>query len=418
NRRVFIKGLGYVSLGLIFSSALGGCESLLEQIKNRPVRRRLRAGSAEVDQTLAIYKDAVAQMRALPAADPRSWSSQAAIHGTVSGGFNFCQHGSDHFFSWHRAYLLYFERICQRLTGNKQFGLPYWNWNQDPAMHAAFTDPNSVLFHARSNTSVGANAAFSNATLNTIFSDNNFFTFSSQLEGTPHNTAHVIVGGDMVSGGSPLDPIFWMHHCMVDYCWTKWNLELGRDNPNGQSWFSTSWDHFVDGNGDAANVTAGSTVLMPFLSYRYEPSRVGGFAPVVDLTQLSNAELKQIETRLRRGADIRFDIRKRVLLARGIKIPLAAPRSITAQITPADLKTVIETTRVADKIFIRVNYAQVPPSNDFFVRVFINLPAADASTTTDDIHYAGSFAFFGTHAAHAATALEHNETHRPKTDFL
>ncbi|WP_449422154.1 tyrosinase family protein [Rhodanobacter lindaniclasticus] len=69
--------------------------------------------------------------------------------------------------------------------------------------------------------------------MTTILSDTNFFTFSSQLEeGTPHNTAHVIVGMDMGTGGSPLDPIFWAHHGMVDYCWAKWNIELHNDNPN------------------------------------------------------------------------------------------------------------------------------------------------------------------------------------------
>jgi hypothetical protein len=92
-RRVFIKGLGYVGLGLIFSTMLGGCEPLLKQIKNRPVRRRVRTGSTEVDNAIAIYKNAVNQMMAFPSSNPRSWAAQAALHGTVSGGFNFCQHG-------------------------------------------------------------------------------------------------------------------------------------------------------------------------------------------------------------------------------------------------------------------------------------------------------------------------------------
>ena len=48
SRRVFVKGLGIVSFAL-FMSTCGGCEQIIEQIKNRPVRRRLRTGSAEVD---------------------------------------------------------------------------------------------------------------------------------------------------------------------------------------------------------------------------------------------------------------------------------------------------------------------------------------------------------------------------------
>src|SRR6186713_2015476 len=137
SRRVFVKGLGLVSFAL-FMSTCGGCEQIIDQIKNRPVRRRIRTGSAEVDADIETYRQAVEQMKALPAGNPRSWASQAAIHGTAGVGFNFCQHGTDHFFSWHRAYLVYLERICQELTGNKKFGLPYWNWNQDPDIHPAF----------------------------------------------------------------------------------------------------------------------------------------------------------------------------------------------------------------------------------------------------------------------------------------
>jgi tyrosinase len=59
-------------------------------------------------------------------------------------------------------------------------------------------------------------------------------TFSSQLEGTPHNTAHTYIGGpDLFGGrGSASDPLFWVHHCMVDYPWYKSNIELGNNNTN------------------------------------------------------------------------------------------------------------------------------------------------------------------------------------------
>src|SRR6266702_2673684 len=221
SRRVFIKGLGFVSVALVTGS-LGGCEKLAEAIRNRPVRRRLRTGSQEVDASIDLYKQAVVAMKALPASDPRSWTAQAQIHGTVTGGFNFCEHGTDHFFDWHRAYLLYFERICQQLTGNKKFGLPYWNWNQNPDIHPDFLDPNSVLFLARTRTSMTGSSSITTAELDPILADTNFFTFRPQIEGTPHNTVHGYIGGTMGTGGSALDPVFWTHHCMVDYCWAKW----------------------------------------------------------------------------------------------------------------------------------------------------------------------------------------------------
>ena len=85
------------------------------------------------------------------------------------------------------------------------------------------------------------------ATLDPILDDSNFLTFSGTLEG-PHGSVHVRVGQDMGSGGSAIDPVFWMHHCMIDYCWNKWNVELGFDNPNDTAWVNTSWNHFFQWN--------------------------------------------------------------------------------------------------------------------------------------------------------------------------
>jgi len=409
DRRVFIKGLGFVSLSL-FLSVLGGCESCIEKIKNRPTRRRLRTGSPEVDAAIATYKNAVTAMTALSGSDPRSWTAQAGIHGTVTGGFNHCQHGTDHFFSWHRAYLLYFERICQKLTGDDSFGLPYWNWNQDHDMHSAFTDSSSPLFHSpRSSTSVGSNAAFSDATMNTIFSDTNFFTFGSQIEGSPHNTTHILVGGDMATGGSPLDPIFWAHHCMVDYCWAKWNIEEGNDNTDDAGWNSTSWDHFFDENGNAVpSVTAGATVLMPLLSYQYESSAIGGLPAKA---ALARADFKRLEARLRKGAAVHFEVKKRMRIAEKAAVVLGRPFSAEIPVPAGELSSLLETDRTKERIFVSVDWAGLPPTNDFFVRVFLDLPGADQNTPTDHPNYAGSFAFFGTPG-------QGEHAHHGKTDFL
>jgi len=36
--------------------------------------------------------------------------------------------GLDFFFSWHRMYLYWFERIVRRMSGDDTWALPYWNW--------------------------------------------------------------------------------------------------------------------------------------------------------------------------------------------------------------------------------------------------------------------------------------------------
>src|SRR6202049_4798220 len=217
-RRVFIRGVGWVSAALLTGS-LGGCEQLAEAIRNRPVRRRLRTGSAEVDADIDTYRQAVALMKGLQTSDPRNWAAEAAIHGIANVGFTHCEHGTDHFFDWHRAYLFYFESICQKLTNKPKFGLPYWNWNQTPDIHPAFLDPSSTLYLSRARSSMFGSNADLTATLDPIFADSNFYTFSQQLEGTPHNLTHGYIGGTFGGFGSASDPLFWMHHCMVDYCW-------------------------------------------------------------------------------------------------------------------------------------------------------------------------------------------------------
>ncbi|MCB1319723.1 MAG: tyrosinase family protein, partial [Leptospiraceae bacterium] len=55
-------------------------------------------------------------------------------------------------------------------------------------------------------------------------------SFRNQLEGwmgpNLHNRGHVWVGGSMLPMTSPNDPVFFMHHCMVDKLWHEWQLRF------------------------------------------------------------------------------------------------------------------------------------------------------------------------------------------------
>jgi tyrosinase len=410
SRRVFVKGLGFASIGLLLDT-LGGCEQIADAIKNRPTRRRLRTGSAEVDADIATYKQAVDLMKALPVTDPRSWTAQAGIHGTVAGGFLFCQHGNDHFFDWHRAYLFYFEKICQKLTGNAKFGLPYWNWNQNPDINPAFLDPASSLFLARTRTSMTGSWSVTTPALDPILADTNFFTFRQQIEGTPHNTVHGYIGGTMGTGGSALDPVFWTHHCMVDYCWSKWNIELGNNNTNDATWINTVNSHFVDADGNPATATAGITTLMPLLSYQYESSAIGS-SPAVAAVK-TKAEYQKLERRLKEGANIRFDIKQRIRIAERAAVSIARPVSRETRLSANDFATIINSDAAKERLFVSIEFAQLPATSDFAVRVFVNLPNANSSTPTDDPHFAGSFAFFGTNPPNAPAAAGGEHQHQP-----
>src|SRR6185436_21080419 len=109
---------------------------------------------------------------------------------------------------------------------------------------------------------------------------------------------HGWIGLTMGNYNSPLDPIFWPHHCMIDYCWAKWNLEMGNNNTNDPTWQSTSNSHFFDTDNNPTSATAVTTVLMPLLSYQYESSAIGS-APATAAVNTKSAYQK-LEERIRR----------------------------------------------------------------------------------------------------------------------
>src|SRR5690242_8379115 len=84
-------------------------------------------------RVIRSYAKAVTTMQARLGTDPTSWSAQAAIHGTLSptAGMivNQCEHWTRFFFSWHRMYLYYFERIVRAASGDPAFALPYWGYS-------------------------------------------------------------------------------------------------------------------------------------------------------------------------------------------------------------------------------------------------------------------------------------------------
>jgi tyrosinase len=294
SRRGFLKlsVAAIATLGLP-SFGLSACtpeqlQELIDQIRNRPVRKDINTLDPS-DPILENLRAAITHMQGLPSSDNRSWAAQAAIHGTVAGGFNRCTHGNWLFLPWHRAYLYYFEEICREFSGDDSFGLPYWNWTANPQVPAVFWTSGDPLFHSpRSATSSStANASIVGATnINNILGETNFLIFASgsidctvdqtvmstygDLEGGPHNYIHGFVGGTMGTGGSPLDPIFWTHHNRIEELWVEWNINLGNPNTNSSDWTCRSFTEFVDRNGNPATISVPTTLLLPLLSYRFD----------------------------------------------------------------------------------------------------------------------------------------------------
>jgi tyrosinase len=188
---------------------------------------------------------------------------------------------AQHFLSWHRAYLFFFEATlkaaAQEAGVNTPFELPYWNWYADGALPAVFTtgnDQTNPLWHARAGTGVTPSnlqrGFFNEHKLLPVSAATYRQSFSTPLEGNPHGSVHGAIGGDMgFVLRSARDPIFWLHHANIDRLWNVWlGMGQGRANPPaGSAWYQQGWRFDAAGT---LRKTAQQVAAPDALGYRYD----------------------------------------------------------------------------------------------------------------------------------------------------
>ncbi|MCH8137204.1 MAG: tyrosinase family protein, partial [Proteobacteria bacterium] len=176
-------------------------------------------------------------------------------------------HSCPAFLPWHRRFIWDLERELQRVSGNPNLGLPYWNWPQGDAGASMWNDDllggdgsavdeivtsgpfrqgQWTIVNMSGGSSGPLTRAFGRAisTLPTQAEIDQVLavtpydrrrwnrssnpSFRNELEGwigpNLHNRGHVWMGGSMLPMTSPNDPVFFMHHCMVDKLWHEWQL--------------------------------------------------------------------------------------------------------------------------------------------------------------------------------------------------
>lgn len=190
-----------------------------------------------------------------------------------------CQHGTWYFPPWHRGYLMALEAQLQAdITANKgpaNWALPYWNyWGTSGNLPTEFTQttlpattgggakfpaglggkPNP-LYVAMRYGSVDLSGISSSCLSDTTYTGavgsgfgggstpfSHFSGSTGDLENDPHNIVHVDVGSTEPTSPNydglmsdpnyaALDPIFYLHHGMIDAMWASWN-SAGGGNPN------------------------------------------------------------------------------------------------------------------------------------------------------------------------------------------
>ena len=255
---------------------------------DNPVITRLAVSSSEANLDIETYAVGVQRMKDLPSDDPLSWYYQSRIHGNPQAtertndeplDFSQCQHGTWWFLPWHRMYLLQLERIIAHLTESPGFALPYWDYSSpaEAVVPPAFQDPDSPLFNGTRRFPLIPifPQPWVRATTFTLLAGeaNRSHLHRGNLPGLlelyPHNTMHGWVGGDMASFQSPLDPLFWIHHCNVDRLWEVWRQQPGRANPDVADWLDSEFE-FPDPVEGRKKWRVGDVATPELAGYQYD----------------------------------------------------------------------------------------------------------------------------------------------------
>ena len=182
-------------------------------------------------------------------------------------------HMAPTFFPWHRQFLLTFEHELQ--VYDPSVTIPYWDWTVDRGADSPLWAPDFMGGNGRDSDgqvttgpfahraggwpiSVGVTtepyltrnigrpdrpivlptkaeltdaltiATYDTAPWNSAPDTQGFrnkmegWTVSDTLGGYLHNRVHQWVGGHMIGGSSPNDPVFWLHHAFIDLIWVRW----------------------------------------------------------------------------------------------------------------------------------------------------------------------------------------------------
>jgi tyrosinase len=386
------------------------------------VRRNVYTLSvADVD----TLRKGVAAMKARPAKDPTSWIYQAKMHAVDSGAAaalqDQCQHRQFFFFSWHRMFTYFFEKILRKASGDPNFALPYWNYTDVPAQgvvpepYRLPANATNALYNSTRQAIYNSGVALpaADVTYSAGFNLTNFTTGvagspsfggltvaapahfpsspgSGRLEQSPHNNVHNDISGQMATGESPRDPVFWLHHANIDRLWKKWiALGNGRTNPKGDSTWMNHTFTFFDENGAQVSMT-GSQILntVTQLNYRYDDDPLvlwPYFWPYLAI------DTKKLTEQRVTGSDVLADSKESVRLT-------DARKDVRIQL-PAASRDMLTKSRAAkferERIILQLRNIQYDQPVGVSYLLFLNLPADAKDPDYTSPNFIGTLGFFG-----------------------
>ena len=416
-RRDFLLGAGAgVAAGLVSPGLAQALQGEPAAAVAAAVRTRRNVVGSRATADLDALRRGVAAMKALIESDPkdpRGWVMQAYLHGNCNG-FTFCQHGTWFFAPWHRVLLFYFEQLIQHFSNKPDFALPYWDWSSAHSVPATFygsaLDDSVSISGSCSGAPTagrgrGENESFSKADLDTyvgpavvsrIQSNPDYASYGGaqrgggELERTPHNFIHRWVGGpkqsNMVQYFSPLDPIFWMHHCNIDRLYSDWLQRPGHTAPvKVPDWANKSFNDFFDAQGKPAGGqwTCGATVDSRVLGYEYDSRLQLPASLSAQATRQPALSLRTVTT----------------LTAERAAITGGVASYSVAAVTRAEDKQLLNAAAVAPRHYqvrLTLRGLKTPQAQNTGVHIFMG-GGIDASADVGSPGYVGSITFFDGH---------------------
>ncbi|QNM95010.1 tyrosinase family protein [Chitinimonas koreensis] len=373
-------------------------------------------GEAEL-RTLTLAFARLRELTVKQPDNPLGWLRQSYVHCWYCGGGTDGQagpeiHGSWWFLPWHRCYLYFLERILARLAGAPELRLPYWDWStqseQTQTLPLAYSRkfamrrPNA-LYNTRRGVTYGdqiPKAFVGPKAISLVLDAPSFGQFggmdpdvhltlgqsaSGLLERIPHNNVHNWTGtpGDSVNQGCDMgvlataarDPVFFAHHANVDRMWPSWlALGGGHDNPTDERWLDHAWN-FYDENGTWTSIKVRDVVETAAIGYVYDslavptqsspvfysPERPPRTVPAEALSVLSSAAPRALS---------------------------AAPTTHVAALPQAH-RDALAALAGGQRYLLTFEGVRIPAHVGVAVKVYVNLPKANAATSTELPNYVG-----------------------------
>lgn len=189
-----------------------------------PVRKRASAMTA-AEKTR--FKAVITALVNKPG-DPNPYGKFVGIHAEDHMMHPFMgPKGVQRFLPWHRVYLLKLERMGRAI--DPLFFIPYWKWTTDRAVPPWLVSFKPTVKVVGPNITVTRSPA-APPSLPTVAQINALMgigSFTSLVQPGSldmyHGNVHVWCHGTMSNvPTAPADPLFWLHHAMIDKIWADW----------------------------------------------------------------------------------------------------------------------------------------------------------------------------------------------------